>query len=412
MALLTSRKRHGWAPTGVPARPRRDAAASRLGPGALLLGCATVAYTYVGYPALVSLAARRRAVLDGPPDHRGDGLPTVTVLVAALNEERVIAQKIEDLRRQDYPAELVEVVVVADGSTDRTAELARSLGARVLHDPVARGKSNAVNRGMAAAGGELVIMTDANCALSPEALHAVAACFADPALAVVGGAKVVHGPGARGAGEGLYWRLETRVKAGEAAFRAVMGAPGELCAVRRSTFRPIPPGVLNDDYHLTCDALVRGYGVGFAPSARAVETVSLSITDEFERRSRIAAGTWQTTLRHLSLGDPRRGWVAVAFLSHRVLRSIVTPLLLPVLLAGSAALARRSRVARVLLTLQTAAYALGVTGLRTDHRVAAVPFQFLLTNVATLRGAARLLLRRQPQVWARAQRTGWVDAQP
>jgi cellulose synthase/poly-beta-1,6-N-acetylglucosamine synthase-like glycosyltransferase len=333
------------------------------------------------------------------------------VLVAALNEEQVIARKIEDVRRQDYPAELVEVVVVADGSTDRTAEVARALGARVLHDPVARGKSHAVNRGMAAAGGDIVVMTDANCALSSQALRAVAACFADASLAVVGGAKVVHGPGARGAGEGLYWRLETQVKAGEAAFGAVMGAPGELCGVRRSAFRPIPPGVLNDDYHLTCDALVRGYGVGFAPSARAVETVSLSVADELERRSRIAAGTWQTTLRHLRLGDPRRGWVAVAFVSHRVLRSIVTPVLLPLLLAGSAALARRSRVARVLLTLQTAGYALGVAGLRTDHRLAAVPFQFLLTNVATLRGAGRLLLQRQPLVWARAERTGWVDAQ-
>src|SRR5919112_94757 len=349
MALVTSHERHGL----------------RL----LLLGCATVGYTYVGYPALVGLAARWRNAAAGPRDGDVGDLPRVTVLVAALNEEDVIAHKVEDLRRQDYPADLVEVVVVADGSTDRTAELARSFGARVLHDPVARGKSSAVNRGIAAAGGELVVMTDANCALSPQALRAVVACFADPSLAVVGGAKVVQGPGARGAGEGLYWRLETRVKAAEAALGALMGAPREVCAVRRSTFRPIPSGVLNDDYHLACDALARGYGVGFAPSARAVETVSPSVSDEFERRSRIAAGTWQTTLRHLQLGDPRRGWVAVAFVSHRVLRSIVTPVLLPLLLAGSAGLARRSRVAHVLLLLQLVGYTLGVAGFRTDQRL-------------------------------------------
>jgi cellulose synthase/poly-beta-1,6-N-acetylglucosamine synthase-like glycosyltransferase len=336
----------------------------------------------------------------------------MTAVVPALNEAAVIAHKVLDLRRQGVPADRLEVVVVADGSRDGTAAIARSLGARVLHADEARGKSQAVNRGVAAARHPVVVVTDANSALLPGALAALASCLDDPRTAVAGGVKAVVGEGARGAGESLYWRIESAVMAAEAALGAPMGVPGELYAVRRAVFRPIPTGVLNDDYHVTCDALVRGFGVGYAATARATEMVSAGIRDEVERRTRIAAGTWQTTLTHLSLGDPRRGWVAIAFVSHRVLRSVVTPVLLPLLLAVSVALARRDGLARLLLYGQMAWYALGLLGFATDHRVAAAPYQFLLANAATLRGGTRLLLRRQPVVWRRANRGRWIGAGP
>lgn len=113
-----------------------------------------------------------------------------------------------------------------------------------------------------------------------------------------------------------------------------MGAPGEICGVRRSKFRPIPTDMINDDYHLVCDALSRGYEVHYAPGAVASEAVSATMAAEFERRTRIGAGIWQTTIAHRSLADPRGGWRAVTFFSHRVLRSIVVPTLLPPLLAG------------------------------------------------------------------------------
>jgi cellulose synthase/poly-beta-1,6-N-acetylglucosamine synthase-like glycosyltransferase len=332
----------------------------------------------------------------------------MTAVIPALNEAEVIADKLSDLRRQGVPADRLDVVVVADGSRDRTADIARSCGARVLHDDEPRGKSDAVNRGVAAARHPVVVVTDANSALSPGALATLAAGLDRPGVAVVGGVKAVVGDGARGAGEGMYWRIESAVMAAEAVLGAPMGVPGELYALRRAQFRRIPRGVLNDDYHVTCDALIRGLGVSYAATARATEVVSTTIRDELERRTRIAAGTWQTTLAHLSLGDPRRGWVAVAFVSHRLLRSVVTPVLLPLLLAASAALARRDRLARLLLHGQLAWYSLGLLGFVTDHRAVAAPYQFLLANTATLRGGARLLLRRQPVVWRRARRGPWT----
>jgi cellulose synthase/poly-beta-1,6-N-acetylglucosamine synthase-like glycosyltransferase len=375
------------------------------------MACAAVAYTYVGYPLLIRTAARRRTGAGCGPSlttPQAAPPPELTVVVPALNEEGVIADKLLDLHRQAVPSDRLDILVVADGSDDRTADIARSLGARVLDAPRPMGKSEAVNRGVTAARSPIVVVTDANTALSPGALGAVVACFADPRVAVAGGVKAVVGIGARGAGEGLYWRIESTVMRGEAAFGATMGVPGELYGVRRSLFHRIPDGVLNDDYHLTCDALVRGFRVAYAASARATETVSASIADEVERRTRIAAGTWQTTLMHLALCDPRRGWVAVAFVSHRVLRSIVTPVLLPLLLAASAGSARRDRLARLLLRGQLCWYSLGMLGFATDHRAAAVPFQFMLANAATLRGGARFLLRRQPVVWRKASRGQWT----
>ena len=383
---------------------------SRAAVAILVLGFGTVAYAYVGYPVLVWVAAARRTRAGGDAASTMPTcatMPDLSVVVPALNEEHVIANKLHDLRRQGVPPE--RMLVVADGSTDRTGEIARSFGATVLESRTAMGKGAAVNRGVEAARSEIVIFTDANTALSPQAVAAVASCFRDPLVAVAGGVKAVVGDGARGGGEGLYWRIESTVLAGEAAFGATMGVPGELYGVRRSLFRRIPAGVLNDDYHVTCDALIRGYRVGYAATARAMETVSAGIPDEVERRTRIAAGTWQGTLAHLALADPRRGWVAIAFLSHRVLRSLVTPLLLPLLLGASVALSGRDRLARILLGGQVVWYSAGLIGFATDHKLVAVPFQFLLTNAATVRGAARLLLRRQPLVWRRAERGQWIE---
>jgi poly-beta-1,6-N-acetyl-D-glucosamine synthase len=384
-----------------------------LGVPALWAGLGIAAYTYLGYPMLIGLAARRARTRRHHMGHAVlDDVPTMTVVIPALDEEAVIERKLEDTLAQDYPPDLLEVVVAADGSSDNTATLARRWPeVKVLWAPERRGKAAAINRGVAAARGDVVCLTDANCALAPGALRALAAEFIDPATAVVGGDKSVVGPGARGGGEGMYWRIESRIKRWEARLGGAMGVPGEICGVRRAAFHPIPAGVFNDDYHLTCDALERGLRVGYAAGAIAVEEVSSGIADELERRSRIAAGTWQTTLAHLRLADPRRGWVAVGFVSHRVLRSLVVPPLLLVLLGLSGYLGRRNSTARILFAVQASGYGTALIGGLTDHRKTAAAFQFLLTNLATLRGGWRYCVRGQPVAWRRVRRGPWRSAQ-
>lgn len=371
--------------------------------GFLAAGFATVAYAYAGYPLLVTALARRRGG-ERPAGAGRDPLPSMSVVVCAFDEAGVIAQKLDDVTAQGYPDDRLEVIVVADGSQDATPQIAADKGVKVLFDPVRAGKSAAVNRGIAAATGEIVCLTDANCLLAAGALRALARAFDDPRVAIVGGAKQVHGDGARGAGEGLYWRVESYVREQESKFGATLSAPGEIFAIRRRVAGRVPPGVICDDYHLLCDALSRGHRALYEREAVAREEVSLSVAEELERRTRMAAGTWQTTLAHLRLADPRRGFVALAFISHRVLRNLVVPVLLPLLWAGCLVAGRRHRAARLLFDLQCAVYAAAAAGAVRDERLFAAPFQFALVNVATLRGAFRFLTRRQPATWKRARR--------
>jgi len=373
-------------------------------PAFLVAGAATVGYTYIGYPLLIGLgAARRRAAKPEAQPCPQTEYPTVSVVIPAFNEATVIAAKIENTKRLTYPSAL-EIIVVADGSDDSTEVVAQEAGARTLYDPERRGKSAALNRGVAVASGEVVLFTDANCVLAPGSALALVAELADPSVAVVSGSKTVTGEGAHGAGEGLYWRFEARLKDAEAAFGATMGAPGEVIAIRRSAFTPIPEDVINDDFHLTCEALRHGWRVTYAGDAEATEDASASVADELERSTRIAAGTWQTTLGHLDLADPRRGWVALAFISHRLLRSVVTPLLLLPLWVYSLASAKRSRLARSAAVAQTAVYGAAILGSAMDAPVLSGPFEFGLANLATIRGAWRYLTGRQPVTWARAPR--------
>ncbi len=377
----------------------------------LALPAAVIGYSYAGYPLLIEFAASRRRTAEHKDPNLatlGQGLPSVTVVVAAYNEEAVIEAKIDDLRAQDYPAELVRILVVADGSTDRTAALAGAKGVDVLWEPQRQGKSEAVNRGIAASSSDVVVLTDANCTLAPSALRALVAPFGDSRVAVVSGAKTVRGASSAARGEGLYWKIESRLKKAESTFGATPGAVGELCALRRQYVRPIPPGVINDDYYLSCDALARGYRVVYVPEAVASEPMSLTAKDEFDRRTRVAAGTWQGTLSHLQLLHPRRGPVAWIFLSHRLLRSVVVPPLLPVVLAASIR-QRKGALGKVALGAQCGVYAAAALAPRSSSRLLAAPYAFVSTNLATLRGGLRYLRQAQPVAWDRVARAQVVQ---
>ena len=372
---------------------------------------AAVAYTHVGYPLAMRFAARRRA--GGPPPLSIAPLPTVTVVIPAFNEQRFIGQKIADTLAQDYPAELLDVLVVDDGSEDGTADVVRAAEeespcVRLVQQETRGGKSSALNRGVHEATGEVVVFTDANGSLLPGSLRAVVAPFEDPRTAVVSGTKKPIGSGAHGDGESAYWRLESGLKAAESVFGVVVGADGGIFAVRREAYEPIPPGVYADDYWIPLAALDRGYRVAHAPDACAVEAVSLTKRDDFERRARISAGIWHGSLAKLSLADPRRGWVALAFVSHRCLRTGVVPVLLPVLLGASGRAADRHPGMRALWWAQVACWAAAAGGATTNNKALAIPYQFALTNVAALRGGLRQLSGRQTGLWKRTSRGRWT----
>jgi biofilm PGA synthesis N-glycosyltransferase PgaC len=271
-------------------------------------------YTYAGYPAAIAALARLRA----RPPRTGDYEPSVSVVLAAGNEERVIARKLDNLLALDYPREKVQVIVASDGSTDGTDAVVRGYAGRgvVLERVETRsGKPTALNRGVRRATGELLLFCDARQQVDPGALRALAACFADPEVGAVSGELTF--PDERG--PGLYWRYEKAIRNAEGLVDSVPGATGALFAVRRSLFVELPPDCLLDDVYTPMQIMLRGYRVAFEPEARVFDEEA-DLKGEFARKARTLAGNFQLVSELPALLDPRRNRIFLQFLSHKLLR--------------------------------------------------------------------------------------------
>jgi cellulose synthase/poly-beta-1,6-N-acetylglucosamine synthase-like glycosyltransferase len=367
-----------------------------------------LAYTFVGYPLALGLAARLRPRLARTdPAFR----PSLSVVVAAYDEEATIGRRIENLLELGYPPDRLEVIVVADGSDDGTAERAAAFdGVRVLHDAARRGKMAALNRGAAAAGGDVICFTDANNLFAAGTLGALTAPFADPEVGVVAGRKAISDDLGRplDRAEGLYWRYEARVKAWESAFGSAAGVSGEILALRREAFRPGPEDALVDDYELALQAAEDGWRIVYAHDAVSLEPASASVGDEAARRARIFTGLCQAVWRHvprLLRRDPVLAWQVV---SHKGLRPVV-PLMLLGAAVGGVASSARSRWALAATAVQALFYGAALRGWLDEARGRErspffAPYYFVQLNVAALRGLIRFLTRSQTGVWEKVRR--------
>ena len=391
------------------------------------LALALVGYTYVGYAAIVGLLARQRtrlaaSLLENDGDRQGADAPytpAVTIIVPAYNERAVIARKVANCRALDYPAGQLRFVFVTDGSTDGTPELLATHGdMTVLHAPTRLGKPAAMHRAMRFvqehAPTPLVIFTDANTEVNAAAVQRMARHFADPSVGCVAGEKRVYAAPvdqASSSGESLYWRYESTVKRWESQLGNVMGAAGELFALRSDCYVQVPGDVLLDDFYLSFRIAMQGKRLVYEPDAYALERASLSIGDEWKRKRRIAAGGIQAVLRLTPLLNPLRyGLLSWQYISHRVLRWTLTPLALVLLLPLNAWLAWwRGGFYALMFIAQTIFYGAAWVGWRLEARRVRwkplfVPFYFTLMNLAVFAGAARFVRGRQDVRWERARR--------
>ncbi len=341
-----------------------------------------------------------------------DSCPAVSLLIlAAFNEESVIAERLLNALAMDYPPEKFEVIVGTDGCSDRTAEIVRGFadsGVRLLEFRGNRGKASVLNDAVAQARGEIVLMSDANTQIEPRAALNLARWFADPEVGSVVGRLVLVDPVTGRNADGLYWKYETFLKKCEARLGALLGANGAIYAIRRDLYAPIPAGTIVDDFVIPLLAKQRtGCRIVYDPEAEAVEETAPSVGAEFHRRARIGAGGYQSVGMLWRLLDPRRGWVAFAFLSHKVLRWLC-PFFLIGALAANVALADRPPY-RVLLVAQAAFYALAVlmafvpAGARI-LRPLRLATMFVSMNAALFVGFWRWLLGRQRGAWRRTER--------
>lgn len=304
----------------------------------LALACAASA-GHVAYPAWLWVVSRGRKVVPPPIPEQW---PPVSVVVPAFREAGVIAQKIGDLRANGYMGEL-EIIVVADGDPE-TAAAAVAEGAMVLSDSQRLGKAQGLNRGVAAASHEIVVLTDANNLLEPGAIESLVRWFADERVGAVAGEKREDDEG-----EGLYWRFESWLKQREAALGTTIGLVGELAAIRAKAWEPIPPEIGTDDLWIALDMAGRGHRVAYEASACAHETDSASLQAQWERRTRSVAGALNVFSRRRSqLGFGSEN-VAVQIWGHRLWRYTGGPAAHLALLALALQHARGSRIARAFL---------------------------------------------------------------
>jgi glycosyltransferase involved in cell wall biosynthesis len=369
----------------------------------LLLG---TAWTYLGYPLLLVALARlrRRPLQTGPLE------PTVTVVIAAYNEEKAIRRKLDTALALDYPADKLELIVASDCSTDRTHDIVREMeprGVRLVVLPERAGKTAAQNLAAEGAKGEILIFTDATTDFNRDTVRGLVAAFADPRVGCVGAELeyVSEGGSAVGKGGGLYWRYEKRVKELEAQVSTLIGVSGCLYAVRASAYRPIDPDLISD-FVIAGDVFQRGFITVYGGGTVSSEKTHEETGKEFEMRVRVIVRTINALVRRVRMLNPLRyGFFSFQLFSHKVLRYLVPELLLGLFASGLyLALSDHpaAPVYRAFTVVQLALYlaaAVGWVRQRLGLRLPLVhiPFYFVVVNLAAL-WAQVLYLRGERKV--------------
>ena len=378
-------------------------------------------YSYLGYGILLYFIIKLRRILGLSKkfDRNKDYEPEVTLFVAAYNEKDYVDEKIRNSFSLNYPREKVKHVWVTDGSNDGTPDILRKYeGVDVYHLDERGGKIGAMNRGMQFVKTPIVIFSDGNTNLGVDSIREIVNLFADPKVGCVSGEKRIHSKSedaAAGAGEGLYWKYESTLKKWDAELYSVVGAAGELFAIRTELWQEVEKDTLLDDFIISLRVAMAGYTIQYNPNAYAIETASANVKEELKRKIRISAGGIQSVVRlHTLLNFFRYGTLSFQYISHRVLRWTLTPLLLLLILPINLILAlnaefQLSNIYTLLFYGQILFYVAALTGWFLENRkikvkVLFVPYYFFIMNLSVFLGFRRYLKGNQSVKWERAKR--------
>jgi len=374
-------------------------------------------YTYIGYGLIISLVnCINRLFRHDEPIEMEYFEPTVTLVVAAYNEEDCIHQKIENCLELDYPDEKLDIIFITDGSTDSSYNIISKYSrVRLLHLPERRGKSAALNRAMRYVDTTLVIFCDANTILGRDSIKMIVKHYSDPRIGGVSGEKRVlkqsdNDPA--GEGEGFYWKYESWLKRMDSGFYSVVGAAGELFSLRTSLYSPIDDSVILDDFVISMNVALLGYRVVYEPLAYASEMPSENIREEQKRKVRISAGGFQAMVLLKEVFNifkfPILGF---QFISHRVLRWTIAPicLLLIFVLSGIVSLEANDFWFSIFFLGQILFYVFAWLGhffskKRRMVKVFYIPYYFVFMNIAVVLGFWRFYRGAQSVLWEKARR--------
>lgn len=312
-------------------------------------------YTFVGYPLLSYLLfrfERLRYFIRVPEDSgkiflnpeiagpiilnqklpQKNFTPFVSVIIAAYNEEKFIEQKIKNCLDLDYPSDKIEFIFVTDGSTDRTPDIVKSYSEKfsniqLHHNPEREGKLKAIQRVIEFTKGDILIFSDANAMYNKEAIKFLVQHFQFEKVGCVAGEKRVLSPSGKVEAESIYWKYESFLKKLDSEIYSIVGAAGEIFAIRKELVEKIPENVINEDFVLTMNVAAKGFRVVYEPRAFSIETPTKSIFQEFKRRVRISTGGIQAIYLLRKLFDIRTyKFLSFQFISHRILRWTLAPL--------------------------------------------------------------------------------------
>lgn len=380
-----------------------------------------ILYTYIGYGVLLFTLVKIRKFfkigreLVVNPSYE----PAVTLFIAAYNERDYIEAKMKNSLELDYPKEKLTVLWVTDGSDDGTPELLKKYSnAQVHHMHARNGKIGAMNRGIKFVKTPIVIFSDANTLLGKESVRRIVRLFGDETVGCVSGEKRIscaESEAASGSGEGLYWRYESALKKWDAELNSVVGAAGELFALRTNLYRTVEKDTLLDDFIISLRVAQQGYKIQYDPKAYAIEKASANVKEELKRKIRISAGGIQSVIRLKSLLNIfKYGTLSFQYISHRVLRWTLTPICLFLLIPASIVIVGTEGffyigLYSILFWLQVLFYSFALLGWFFENRTTRVkflfvPYYFFIMNLSVILGFIRYTLKIQSVNWERAER--------
>ena len=318
-----------------------------------------ILYAYVGYPAVLWLVSRSGTLGGRSGTGQTTHLPSVTLIVSAFNEEKVIGEKIENTLSLDYPQELLEIVIASDGSSDRTCEIAREFenkGIVLRHYEGRIGKTACLNRALPLASGGIIVFSDANSTYEKGALRALSRPFQDSTVGfVTGWTRYGSGEGTAPDSLGLYSRIELVTKKLESRLGSCIGADGAIFAIRKELYLPLKDYDIND-LVIPLSINQQGYRGVLQPEAICFEKDAGSPKGEFHRQVRITSRAIRAIMNYRQLLNPFRfGFLSFALFSHKVCKFLV-PLFMAAMLVSNLILAERGGFFLVALLAQATFY--------------------------------------------------------
>ena len=307
-----------------------------------------VIYHHVLYPLVLKKVTKNKTNI--PPIIKNrhyifsaddNNLNCFSIIIPAFNEAKFIADKIRNLSFIDYPNDRFELILLCDGCSDDTHNIASQtlnelacldLNYQLVNFKDNRGKVAVLKDGVAKAQFDNIVFSDVSALLPVNSLLMLDSHFKNPAVGAVSGGYQFVKKGT--VGEQYYWRYQSMIKARESSIASVLGAHGAFYALRKSCYEEVPAETINDDFLIPMNVIKLGYRVIYEPRVVAIELEQVNLEQDMSRRLRIAAGNFQQLVYLLPLLSPKYGWNAINFASGKALRAI-TPFILVVIFVSN-----------------------------------------------------------------------------